>query len=778
MADEIYINHEKAETDRVPAVYNQRLPSTDLRGAIPGREDDEEIQLRDYLDVIIRRKWVIICIMALSFITTLVFTLSSTKLYKATATILVSQETPQVTKFEEVVGAEVKAREFYETQVELLLSQSLIERVINKLNLMTDPIVGEIVFGDGKPGMMQKIKESIKSFLPTDKELADQNLPTEETLKRQSLYGYFNKNLEAKPGRNSMLITVSFSSPSRKLSQEFVNTLAKEFIAWKMDQKLEASQIARDFLMMQIDRAKINLEKTEEELNLFAKQAGIVSLDARMNSIYRQLEELNSSLAIAEADLIAKRAAHSQAVKDGPSNLPKVLDSPVIGSLKKQYAELQAEYEDLTTTFHKGYPKVKNLRARMRTVADRIKREEERVFQSIKNEYETALMKTEAMKARVDKQKQLALELNERATQYKIMAREVETNKAIYQSLLERAKEIESMVGVSSSNIHIIDLASLPLIPFSPRVKLNLLLAIVVGFLAGLGFAFVVEYFADTITNPDQISDRFQIPILGVVPLAKSNGHPTEKTFIYDPRAPLSEAIRTSKVSIQLSGADTKSKSFLITSTIHSEGKTTLAVNLAMSFAVAGEKVVLIDTDLRKPRIHKVFDIPSGGNGHGLSSFLAGLTDRMQLCSSDLENLKIIPSGPIPPNPVELLASKRFKKLLNQLGDKHDRIILDGPPHHGFADILVLSQHVGGIVLITSISETNREALRHFKKGIDNVNGIILGCIVNKVKSAKRHGYHYYYKYYSSYEYEPSDSSLPGTIQWSGNQKDHDMIDL
>jgi capsular exopolysaccharide synthesis family protein len=647
----------------------------------------------------------------------------------------------------------------------MLLSKALIGRVIEKLNLMTNPIVVESVFGDGHPGIGQRIKELIKSFLPKDNAMANQALLAEETLKRQALYEYVNDNLEAQPSRKSMLITVSFTSPNRKLSKKFVNTLAQEFIAWKMDKKLEASQIARDFLMKQIDRAKISLEKTEEELNRFAKQAGIVSLDARLNSIYRQLEELNSSLAVSEADLIAKKAVYRQAAKDGPENLPQVLGSPVIATLKDKYAQLRSEHDDLATTFHAEYPKVKNLAARMTSIGNRIRNEEQRIFLGTKNEFEAALRQVEAMRVRVERQKQLAMDLNERATQYTIMSREVGTNKAIYQSLLQRVKEIESMVGVSSSNIHIIDRASLPIFPFKPKVKLNLLLAIVVGFLVALGCAFLVEYFADTITNPDQITDRFQIPILGVVPLTKSNGEELEKIFINDPRAPLSEAIRTSKVSIQLSGADTNSKSFLITSTTPSEGKTTLAVNLAMSFAVAGEKVVLIDSDLRKPRIHKVFNIQNGGNGHGLSSFLAGVSDRTHLCAGDTENLRIIPAGPIPPNPVELLASKRFKKLLDQLAEKYDRIILDGPPHHGFADILVLSQQVGGIVLVSSIGETSREGLRHFKKGINNVNGVILGCIVNKVNTAKRYGYRSYYKYYQAYDYESADSSGLAQLQ-------------
>ncbi len=758
MADEIRINHENGEKGRAPAIYNHHLPSTELREALPGWEDGEEIHLRDYLDVIIRRKWLIMCILALTFITTLIFTLASTRIYKATATIEVNQQTAQVTKFEEVMAAGGKAREFYETQVALLCSRALIERVIEKLNLMGHPVVVETLFGDGNPGISTRIKEFVKSFLPQDKQVTGQPLISEDTLKRQALLEYISDNLEAKPSRTSMLITVSFTSPDRKLSQKFVNTLAQEFITWKMDQKLEDSQMAREFLMKQIDRAKINLEKAEEEMNHFAQQAGIVSLDAKLNSIYRQLEELNSALAVAEIDLIADKAAYQQALKDGPSHLPRILDSQVIAALKEKYAQLQSEYDDLVTTFHDDYPKVKNLKARLDSIDRRIEAEQTKIFLAIKNEYQEALKKVKFMQVRVERQKKRAMDLNERATQYTIMAREVNTNKVIYQSLLQRVKEIESMVGVSSSNIHIIDRASLPIFASKPKVKLNLLLAIVVGFLGGLGCAFLVEYFADTITNPDQISDRFQIPILGVVPLAKSNGHSLENIFISDPRAPLSEAIRTSKVSIQLSGAGTHSKSFLITSTTPAEGKTTLAINLAMSFAVAGEKVVLIDSDLRKPRIHKVFNIKNGGNGHGLSSFLAGVTDKMHLCACDTAKLKIIPSGPIPPNPVELLASKRFRKLLDKLAEKYDRIILDGPPHHGFADILVLSQQVGGIVLVSSIGETSREALRHFKKEINNVNGVILGCIVNKVNTARRYGYRSYYKYYQAYDYQQDKS--------------------
>ena len=263
----------------------------------------------------------------------------------------------------------------------------------------------------------------------------------------------------------------------------------------------------------------------------------------------------------------------------------------------------------------------------MDSIAALIEAQEKGIFLSIENEYESAQKIVSAMEKRIEHQKDLVLDLNDRATQYSIMAREVDTNKAIYQSLLQRAKEIESMAGVSSSNIQIVNRADLPLLAVKPNVKLNLLLSIVLGLLGGIGCAFMAEYFADTVTNPSEISDRFQIPLLGTIPQAKPDEHGLENAFLRHPRSPFSEAIRSTRVSVQLSGSGTRSKCFLITSTLPSEGKTTMAVNLALSFAAAGEKTVLIDADLRKPRLHEVFDLKDRVNGNGVSSFLAEVTN-------------------------------------------------------------------------------------------------------------------------------------------------------
>ncbi len=736
----------------LPDNIGNSLPVSALQQTFHEWQKADEIQLRDYLDVILRRKWLIATVLTLVFISTLIFTLATTPIYEASAVVEVSQETPHVTNFQEVLGSEIQAREFYETQVELLRSRAIIQRVIEELDLVSHPTIRKTVFADGEPGLPGRITGAITGVMGNV--FKSQNDPEldEANTKHQQVAEYISENLTITPSRKSMLINVAFRSPERSLSQSVVNTLIKGFIRWKMELKVEASGIARDFLMMQMDQAKINLEKAEERLNEFAKHAGIVSLDARINSIYRHLEELNATFAAAEADMINKTAIYRQAVKEGHANMPRVLNSDLIASLKDKYADLNAEYVELRTTFHDDYPKVKTLKARLESIAALIDSQEKGIFQSIENEYEAAVRVVSAMKIRIAQQKDLVLDLNDRATQYSIMAREVETNKEIYQSLLQRAKEIESMAGVSSSNIQIVNRADLPLVPVKPNVKLNLLLAVVLGLLGGIGCAFMAEYFADTVTNPSEIQDRFQIPLLGIIPQqSKPDKDGLENAFTRHPRSPFSEAIRSTRVSVQLSGSGPYSKCFLITSTLPSEGKTTLAVNLALSFAAAGEKTVIIDADLRKPRLHEVFGLKKRVNGHGVSSFLAEVTDELKMYANQNKNLGVIPSGPVPPNPAELLASRRFNLLLAKLTETYDRIILDGPPHIGFADTLILSKSVGGIVLVSSIGESSREAIGNFKKAIVNINGTILGCIVNKVDFSRKYGYGGYYKSYQTY---------------------------
>lgn len=755
------------ELSLTPATDERMLPSTEFRESVP--DMDEEVSIKDYLDVLLRRKWLVVGFLLLTFISTTVFTLSATRIYKATSTLEVSQEQAKVTKFEDVAG-EIRAQGFMQTQVGLLESKTLAKRVAERLDMKQRLEALQKRLGkDPGPGLKSLVKDAVKDaamwvldwFRPGNEDNSG-DLKTykmavsKEVLEEEAVLGFIQENLTVEPRRNAMIIELAFTSPDRHLSKLVVETYGKEFILWQMDKKLEGSRIAREFLTKQIKRAQIELERSDNELNRFAKQAGIVSLDGNLNSVYLQLEAINRSLAQAEAELIKRESEYHQARKQGPASLPQVMKSPMISTLKAQYVTMQSEYREKSAIFFDAYPEVHALKMRMKSVQAQIQGEEQKIFQTIKSEYETAVMQMNTLKERAQEKKEAAMDLNERVIQYKIVQREVDTNNAIYQSLLERAKEIESMVGVSSSNIHIVDPGFLPILPFKPKVMLNLMLAIVVGLVGGVGLAFFMEYFADSITKPEEMTDRFHIPVLGVAPLVKiqADDPMVEKAFLGDPRSALCEAIRTTKVSIQLARGDAHTRSFLFTSTTQGEGKTTMVTNMAMAFAQAGERVVIIDADLRRPRIHKIFSEAIGfndGKGWGLSSFLAGIVNEEPVIPTEISNLFIIPAGPIPPNPVELLASNRFGKLMEHLEGHYDRIIMDAPPNQGFADVLVLSRKVGGVVLVITLGKTTRDAVRHFKRSILNVDGNILGCMINRVDFSKRYGYRSYYRYYRHY---------------------------
>jgi len=392
---------------------------------------------------------------------------------------------------------------------------------------------------------------------------------------------------------------------------------------------------------------------------------------------------------------------------------------------------------------------------------------------TINIDFHNAQSKETSLKANAEEMKKQGLDLNTQATEYKILEREVETNNYIHQSLMERSKEIDAKVGTDLGNIQVVDYAVLPLSPYNPNIQVNLLLAVVVGLMGGVTLAFFLEYLDNTVKSVDEISERFVIPVVGVLPLATIEEAKDLDTLVLSkPRAAFSEAIRTTRVSIQLSSAvDKPPKLILVTSTSPSEGKSTIATNLALAFVSSNEKVLLIDADLRRPRLHRIFNT----NGRtetrhkrkGLSQLLSGICKLGQaIQETDFPSLHFMPAGPMPPNPAELLASNQMRNLLGELDKLYDRIIIDSPPASGFADVLVLGNFVDGVVLVSNLGQTHREALRIFRRSLVNVGGHLLGAIINKLDLGAHYGgyYYRYYHYYHSYyhpNYRPGAEGTP-----------------
>ncbi|NIS59942.1 MAG: polysaccharide biosynthesis tyrosine autokinase, partial [Proteobacteria bacterium] len=384
-------------------------------------------------------------------------------------------------------------------------------------------------------------------------------------------------------------------------------------------------------------------------------------------------------------------------------SLPPILENKLIQELKQAYIELDGEYVRRLETFKPEYPEMVRLKNQMDTIRRRIDAEMGRIVAGLKNDFESSLRRESLLRESFGRQKAKAMEMKQQAIQYNILKREADTNRDLYHSLLQRMKEAGVSAGITASNIQIVDGAELPTKPFKPNKRLNLLLATVVGLFLGLGLAFFFEYLDNTVKTPEDVEHLIQLPSFGMIPeiayerrrrLGEGASYPVELITFGHPKSMLSEAYRNVRTSILLSFSEKPPKKIVISSPNPSEGKTTTVINTAIALSQTGARVLVIDSDMRKPRVHEVF---GEENGVGLSNFLSGNADlRSVIKRVSIPNLYYIPSGPIPPNPSELLGSNLFKTTMHFLGEKFDHIVLDSPPVLGFADSIILSTSVDG----------------------------------------------------------------------------------
>ena len=764
-------------------------PSTYVGEPIP--EFDDSADIRDYVEVILRRKWLILTILVISILTTLIVSLAMKPQYRATGKIELTIQSPRVTKFEEMsmLGSQIQTREFMQTNLKLLKSDTLADRVIEKLKLDYNPAFNP---PPEKRGVITGIISSAKAVI---REFCERLFPAAVSTKgdlaltelrlRKKVEDKFTKDLEVQSERDTTIFSLAFTSIDPSVARDVINTLIQEFISWQVDKKIDATVSAKQRLEKQVEVARIQLEKAETNLNNFARKAGIVSLDSNLNLIYSQLEDANKAYSAAQTERLNKEALYTQAQLSGDS-FPAMLESPLIQKLRESWVATAAQYEEGSATFKGDYPSQQNLKAKILDIEKKIRSEENRILESIKNDYLAAARKEDALKNDTEAKKVLAMELNDKSTQYKILEREVQTSKQVHESLLERGKEIDAKVGTELGNIQVVDNARLPLKPYSPKIPQNILLASLAGLMVGLGLAFLLEYLDNTIKRIEELSDRFHLPVLGVLPVVGPDESIQIGSLVrLKPTAGFSESIRTAKVSIQLSSSlDRPPKLLFITSTAAGEGKSTVSVNLAQAFA-SDERVLIVDADLRKPNLHRILGKNGNGNGdgsingkEGLSNYLTG-TGASVIQESGIPNLRVVYAGPIPPNPAELLSSNRMRQFLAAVYEQYDRIIIDGPPAMGFADGLILGHFADGVILVSVLGQTHREALRVFRRGLESVGGRMIGTIVNKLNQSSYYGgyykYYRYYSYQSAYYRHAKTPSLP--LNGDGRESEDKWID-
>jgi len=727
---------------------------------------EKEIDIREYWHIISKRRWTIFTVAIILVITVTIGSFITKPTYKATATLQIERENPKVLSFEEIFAIDSSQQDFYQTQYKLIQSRSLARRVIKKINLTSHP---EFSSG-GKVGILGRIRNIFRGRNGGDEEFADPYTDIINT---------FLKKLEVEPIRNSRLAEISFISHNPQLSAEVINAVAEGFIEVNLEAKYFASREAHDFLSKQIEELKKEIATKEGEMQQYAGQKDITSLEGDENIIISKLADLSAEYTRAQTERIAKESYYNQAKNASPDSIPEVLRNPVIQDLKREYARLEREFAQKSERFKADWPEMVRLKSEFDNTKQRLDREINDIVtklrKSAESEYNAALEREKGLKDMLDKQKTEAVKLHRDSILYTTLDTEVENKRNLLDSLMKRVGEAgvsAELSDMGSSNIRIVDRAEIPQTAYRPRKKLNIMLSIVVGLMLGTGLAFFFEYLDSSLKNKEDVEKYLNLPTLAIIPSldglrnSKAYGYgyksyygdkdaeklpkSIEKITQTHQMSSISESYKSMRTSLLLSSPESPPKLVLITSSQPAEGKTATAINLAITLTHLNKRTLLLDADLRKPKLASVFNI---NKDPGITNFLTQNIDVVTVIKrTDIPNLFVIPSGKLPPNPAELLSSSKFDALLEACRGSFDHIILDSAPLLLFTDAQLLGNKVDKVIFVVKGADTPREAVMMGKEKLDNAK--IVGVVLNDLDIMEhQHYYQHYYYYRKRYHY-------------------------
>jgi capsular exopolysaccharide synthesis family protein len=697
-----------------------------------------------YWQVLRKRKWVVLATFVIVLALSVIATLNATRLYQATSSVAIFPETPNVLGLK---GVEDSSPEYdyeviLETQAAILRSDALAMKVIEAMRLDRDPRFA----GATRPQAEGSIQ--VSSMQPDPARVA-------------GLLGAFRGGLGVQIMRNTRLVQISYTHPDPRLATEIVNALVKTFIEENFKTKYESVTQTSEWLSTELADLQLKVQTSEEKLVRYQKDHSILGVDEKQNIVTAKLNELNNVLTGAQTDRIQKESNYRLAVTGDPAALPKTSGtSSMLERLREKETDLNTQYAQATTQFGSGYPKVVELNNQLKQVRTEIVAEETRVQHGVRDDYLAALQRENMLTTAFEQQKREANQLNESAIEYSVLKRDAESNRQLYQDLLQRLKEAGVSAGLRSSNIRVVDVARTPTYPIKPNVPRNLEIGLLLGLACGIGLAFVLESLDTSIRNMEELSAISTLPALGTIPLQlSSNGYlrkrlktmsaETEKSespalvTYARPKSEAAEAYRALRTSILLSSFGAPPKVILVTSPLPQEGKTTISANCALVLAQRGSRVLLLDADLRRPGIEKLFGMKARG---GLSTLISGVdkVEDVLVASTEVPNLWILPAGPIPPQPVELLGSTVMKDHITRWRDEFDHVIIDTPPCLSVTDAVVLSPEADRVILVTRAGKTTKLALRRACELLLHVNARVMGTVLNALDLHSGGGYYYY----------------------------------
>jgi capsular exopolysaccharide synthesis family protein len=748
------------------------LQTAVLRGE-PEEQAEEVFTLRDLYRMVLKHKWMLLAVALLCTVVSTLYGLRETPMYRATVVMQIDKTAPRIVQF----NRDVEAQEYYDdgtflqTQIELLRSRSLAERVIDDLGLDPNKAQAQspVAFGAlpgasaatpapgaaevaGAPKAAANLMEQL---LANYRQVSTPSVSDRQILNREGVVGGFLGALTVTPVPNSKLVRINVAGSDPAQAARIANAIAKTYIAVTIERRSESSNYARTFLEDQIRQTKAKLEESERHLNNYARSNSILNLDDKTNVVNQNFSEYSSALARAEQERIKAESLYNQ-IALNPASALLALESKTIQAYKEQKAKIEAEYMVNLSTYKPDFPKMVQMKAQIDEIDSRIKAEVGTVLGSLKAQYEAAKRQEEQVRARLAESRKEVLVTQDRSVDLNLLKRELDTNRQLYDGLLQRLKEVGVTGDVTPTNISVVDEARTPLFPFSPQPMRNATMGLGLGLLLGIAIIFLREHLDDSIKHADEIEGLFGLPLLGWIPLAKkkmASGESPAMMSHEEPRSPFAEAYRSMRTALQFSTTEGAPKRFMVTSCGKNEGKTTTALALAINFAQLGKQVLLIDADMRNPSVHKALKIP---NEMGLSNFLSGDLGREKLIQkTGIPNLYVLPSGPTPPNPVELLMGPKLVRLLDKAEELgYSQVVIDGPPLLGIADAVVLGNQIQYIVFAVKAASTRKSSIKDSLRRLRNAGLAPMGVVLTHARGQHTHDYAYetYYGYGGYYK--------------------------
>lgn len=705
----------------------------------------EKNSVREYLRVLRRHKWVILATLVVLVTIVTIGTMLTKPVYRAEAKLEIGKETERVMPGQQILAMEsanVFNPLFLQTQVDILHSRDLARRVIQKLNL------------------------------PENEEFKAKGADsTPENVREVQLVNNFQRRYDVNVGRQTRVVSVTFDAYSPKLAADVANALSQEFIDWSMENRLQGVTQAKDFLNRRVKEAETNLKNAQDEYQQYLSVHNIIAVEDKGNITVDRTAELNRQLVELQNERRTAEAIYNRSKEVPSDELPQVIGDGTVQTLARKLSEQKQELANLSVKYQSNFPAVKQVQEQIKQLETQLADYKAKIVKNIETQFQVARKREEDLKAALGQSKSEAIQQNRESAELAKKKQQVETSQKIFEDYRQRLQVAEVESDFRPSNIRIVQNAEIPIAPVKPQKVLNIGLSVLIGLALGVGLAFFLEYLNNTINTAEDVERIVALPALGGIPslqsLAKNkmlggaNTNGKKSTALamannellsgHDQLSSFAESYRALRTSLLLSSAEHAPRTMLITSSHPAEGKTTIVANTAISLAQTGARVLVLDADMRRPRCHKIL---SAKNDSGLSTYLSrDISVDKVIQAHDIPNLFVMPAGPVPPNPSELLSSAKMHILVSELQNRFDHIIIDSPPVIHVTDALIISPHVDGVVIVVKSNHTPREAVQRAKQALTDVNAKIFGVVLNCIDlNTESYYYNYKYGYYHSYE--------------------------